>query len=99
MIYDMILADACHLLGVTPEEVYANNRKAGAVRARSITWYVLSKHYGWSLTTIAQHARKHHTTVLHGIRSIEDGILLYADIRSVVAQIRGVNYAQLVHGL
>jgi len=99
MIYDLILADACHLLGVTPEEVYSNNRKAGAVRARSITWYVLSKHYGWSLTTIAAHSKKHHTTVLHGIRSIEDAVLMYGDVRSVVTQIRGVNYAQLMHGL
>lgn len=99
MIYDLILADACHLLGVTPEEVYSNNRKAGAVRARSITWYVLSKHYGWSLTTIASHSKKHHTTVLHGIRSIEDAVLMYGDVRSVVTQIRGVNYAQLMHGL
>ena len=99
MIYDFILADVCHLLGVTPEEVYANNRKAGAVRARSITWYVLSKHYGWSLSTISQHSKKHHSTVLHGIRSIEDAMVTYGDVRSVVTQIRGVNYAQLMHGL
>lgn len=99
MMYDIILADVCHLLGVTPDEVYANNRRAGAVRARSITWYVLSKHYGWSLTTISQHSKKHHSTVLHGIRSIEDSITMYADVRSIVSQIRSVNYAQFIHGL
>lgn len=99
MMYDMILGDVCHLLGVTPEDVHANTRKAGAVRARSITWYVLAKHYGWSLTTIAQHSNKHHSTILHGIRSIEDSILLYADVRSIVSQIRGINYADLMRGM
>lgn len=99
MLYDLILGDVCHLLGVTPEEVFANNRKAGAVRARAITWFILAKHYGWSLTTIGQHAKKHHTTVLHGIRSIEDGVMMYGDIRSIVTQIKAVNYAQFMHGM
>lgn len=99
MIYDLILADTCSLCGVTLEDAFSTTRRADAVKARNIAWYVLHKHYGWSLTVIAQNAKKHHTTVLHGIRSIEDAVLLYRDIRGLVDQIRSINYIELIRGI
>jgi hypothetical protein len=36
---------------------------------------------------------------LHGIASIEDAYLMYADVRSVVTDIQQINYASLMRGL
>jgi chromosomal replication initiation ATPase DnaA len=99
MLYELILSDVCTLCGVTLEDAYSPTRRADVVRARSITWYILSKHYGWTLTSIAKHSQKHHATVLHGIASIEDAYLMYSDVRSVVNDIQQINYASLMRGL
>lgn len=96
MIYELILSDAAILCGVSIDDVLSKSKRIEIVRARQLAWYVLHKKYGWSLSTIARHTKKNHTTILHGINKVRDLLVMHADVRMVVDDLTSINYAELV---
>ncbi len=57
--------------GVNPIEVYKVSRKSDVVLIRHIVFYVLRKEK-YTLNSIGEHFGKDHSTIIHGIKSIEN---------------------------
>jgi len=58
--------------GHTLAELRGDSRVQGLVRRRQETYWVLLKHHGLSTTTIGRVMRRNHTTILHGIKKLEN---------------------------
>jgi chromosomal replication initiation ATPase DnaA len=70
-IYLDVLARTSVHCGVTLEEALASTRKANAVMARQVAWFILHTRYHWSHQTIATNTKTYHRlTIRHGINRI-----------------------------
>ncbi|HXF55659.1 MAG TPA: helix-turn-helix domain-containing protein [Hyphomicrobiaceae bacterium] len=76
------------LLGLERASLCGDTRCQQIVRARHIAWYVANRCYGHSLARIGQRFRRHHTTVMHGVRLIEARLRTDAELQQAVASIR-----------
>lgn len=56
---------------IRPEQLRAKSNSRSIVLPRQIVMYLSSKFAGLSLSDIARHFSKHHTTVLHAVETIE----------------------------
>jgi hypothetical protein len=59
-------------LGVDPDEVLGKSRKEEIVRARHIVWWLLVKKQGVSFCGLARQIGRDHTSIMHGVQSIEN---------------------------
>lgn len=75
ILVDKYVLDA---LGVTLEELRENSRKKPLSDLRFIYIYMLNLHTDWSQERITTHVKKENrTSILHGIRTVENWIHLY----------------------
>ena len=79
---------------LTPKEMCSKSRVSNIKTARQITMYLLSKELGLSTTKIALEVGvKDHTTVMHGIKKIEQDLKLNFILRDQIAEIKEKIYA------
>ena len=72
-IYLDILTRTSTHCGCTLDEALTSTRKAHAVMARQVAWFILHTRYQWSYLTIAQNTKTYHRlTIRHGINRIGD---------------------------
>jgi chromosomal replication initiator protein len=69
---DDVLDIVARYYGVLPADLMANRRPAELVSARQLAMWLCSKLLGWSSVRIGRALNRDHTTVLHGIRRIDD---------------------------
>jgi hypothetical protein len=58
--------------GITPKQVYSKSRKAPLVAARQIAMKIMKESLEMHLTQIGKVFKKDHTTVIHGIKTINN---------------------------
>lgn len=74
---------------LTPKEMCSKSRVSNIKTARQITMYLLSKELGLSTTKIATEVGvKDHTTVMHGIKKIDQDLRLNFILRDQIAEIK-----------
>lgn len=83
-----IVLTACDYYGVSTTEMLAERRSRAITRPRQIIMYLCRKHTGRSLPAIGRTmGGRDHTTVLHGIRNIEDKMQTNPEIAEQIADI------------
>lgn len=79
---------------MTPKELCSKSRVAHIKNARQVAMYLLSKELGMSTPKIALEVGvKDHTTVMHGIKKIENDLKLNFSLRDQIADLREKIYA------
>ena len=74
---------------LTPKEMCSKSRVSNIKTARQIAMYLLSKELGLSTTKIATEVGvKDHTTVMHGIKKIDQDLRLNFILRDQIAEIK-----------
>lgn len=73
--------------GLTIEQAKKRNRYRKTVECRQIIFYLMAKYTRFSAKAIGKRYGMDHTTILHNIKSLEDLIEVYPDIRSTVTRI------------
>lgn len=74
---------------LTPKELCSKSRVANIKNARQIAMYLLSKELGMSTTKIAAEVGvKDHTTVMHGVKKIDDDMKLNFILRDQLSALR-----------
>lgn len=74
---------------LTPKELCSKSRVANIKNARQIAMYLLSKELGMSTTKIAAEVGvKDHTTVMHGVKKIDDDLKLNFILRDQLSALR-----------
>ena len=74
---------------LTPKELCSKSRVSNIKTARQVAMYILSKDLGLSTTKIASEVGvKDHTTVMHGIKKIDQDLKLNFILRDQIAEIR-----------
>ena len=74
---------------LTAKEMCSKSRVSNIKTARQITMYLLSKEFGLSTTKIATEVGvKDHTTVMHGIKKIDQDLKLNFILRDQIAEIK-----------
>ena len=66
---DLILEIVCSVFSVKPEDVRSRRRSHDLVVPRQIVWKIL-RDRGWSYPQIAGYFYAHHTSVIHGTKSL-----------------------------
>lgn len=77
-----IVAKSCN---VTVDDIRSNMRRENIVEARHITCGVLRNEFDYSLKFIGDvMGGKHHTTIIHSIRTFRDRYKVYNDYKQLV---------------
>ena len=77
-----VIAIVAKLCNVTPEDIKSNIRTYDVVEARHIACGVLRDEFDYSLKCIGDAiGNKHHTTVIHSIRTYRDRCKVYDEYR------------------
>ena len=73
--------------GIDPREMSSSRRLRAAARARQVAMYLIRRHTGASLPDIGRRmGGRDHTTVMHGIRRVEELIASDPAFASAVAE-------------
>lgn len=72
--FEMIVEATADFYNLNPEVLFARNRVRDVADARQVVMYLANKLTGLSSTAIGVKLNRAHTTVLHGIKSVEDHI-------------------------
>jgi chromosomal replication initiation ATPase DnaA len=67
------LAYVCTAFNVHPDSVLGHSRNANVAAARQLLYWLLRQD-GLSYPKIGALVGRHHTTVIHGVRAVNDGI-------------------------
>ena len=74
----------CNYYEIQRENLYKPNRLDIYVRARYLIWHYAKTIFDIKITEVARHYHKHHTSVMHGLKSVQDSIdtkqYLYHDL-------------------
>ena len=89
-----IVDKVAHYFNLTTKEMCSKSRVSNIKTARQITMYLLSKELNLSTTKIASEVGvKDHTTVMHGIKKIDQDLKLNFILRDQLAEIKEKVYA------
>lgn len=75
--YDIIAA-GCWAFGITKEELLSKSHKRDFVRARYICMFIVRQRTDLGLIQIGKFFNRDHTSILHGIRRIENDLSVTA---------------------
>lgn len=74
----------CDYYELNPNSIHTPSRVQRFVNARILTWWYIRKVYNVSLAQIGNFYKRHHTTVLHAMRMVENSLdtkqHLYEDV-------------------
>lgn len=96
MIAQIVAAHAAALTGVELPEIYGRSHRRRPAIARHVTWYVLHTKYAWDYYTIAREFNRERQPVMRAIRSVEDQIVLFPDVRDLVRVLSKTDHLQMV---
>ncbi|MCR5109106.1 MAG: chromosomal replication initiator protein DnaA, partial [Lachnospiraceae bacterium] len=71
---EYILDVVCDHFNITKEEILSTKRESEIVTARQIIMYLCNKYTNYPSTKIGSILKKDHSTILHGVKKIEDYI-------------------------
>jgi chromosomal replication initiation ATPase DnaA len=96
MIAQIIAAHAAALTGVELPEIYGRSHRRRPALARHVVWYVLNTKYAWDYYSIAREFNRERQPVMRGIRSVEDQIVLFPDVRDLVRVLSKTDHLEMV---
>ena len=96
MIAQIIAAHAAALTGVELPEIYGRSHRRRPALARHVVWYVLNTKYAWDYYSIAREFNRERQPVMRGIRSVEDQIVLFPDVRDLVRVMLKTDHLEMV---
>lgn len=76
----------CDTMGVDKKRLFVPDRRRRIILAKHITMYILKKRYGYTfgeigrMFTVNGEKKMHHTSVMHGYRSIQNGLDIKDDV-------------------
>lgn len=79
--FDMIVECTAECFRINPDVIFSKSKVRDIADARQVIMYLAAKILNLSQTSIGQKLKRSHSTVLHGIRTIENRILLEPDMR------------------
>jgi chromosomal replication initiator protein len=82
-----IVNSVCKTLNIKKEKIYTPNRKRPVVTARQLCMWILRKKMKLPLKTIATEFQMDHTTVIHGVRMIEEQMAVYDHFKLKVKEV------------
>ena len=84
----LILETVCRIYGQEVDQLRTSSRKAELALPRQVVMYLVKKHTNASYKAIAKLLnRSDHTTVMHGVKTIEGRIEHEAELRARIAEI------------
>ena len=82
--FDMIVEFTAESFRINPDVIYSKSKVRDIADARQVIMYLAAKHLPLSQTAIGQRLRRSHSTVLHGIRTIENRLSVARDLRALI---------------
>jgi len=73
-IVDQVLDIVCEYFGVEKEGIISSKRTHNLVMARHICFFILRNRFNLTLSEIGLIFRRDHTTIMHGITNVNNGI-------------------------
>ena len=80
----MIVEFTAESFRINPDVIYSKSKVRDIADARQVIMYLAAKHLPLSQTAIGQRLRRSHSTVLHGIRTIENRLSVDRDLRALI---------------
>lgn len=91
--FDMIVETCAEFYKINPDAIFSKNRERNIADVRHIIMYLSQKHTPLTATAIGHKLNRKHSTVLHGIQSVENRLSftkeLSEEIRMIEAELRG----------
>ena len=85
----LIIEMVCEHFGVTPEDITSKKRNSEFVLPRQVVMYLCRNMLAISLSNVGKIlGKKDHTTIIHGIKKIEEDILVNEDLRTKIEIIK-----------
>lgn len=85
---ESIIREICDYFRITGEHLKSRRKTAGLVRARQIGMFLSRKHTSMSLKAIgSEFGGRDHSTAIHAIKAVEDGLLLDLNLKADVEAI------------
>lgn len=85
--FRQIEAIVCEYYELKPDSLHTPSRVQKFVNARILTWYYIRKIYETSYKQIGDFYKRHHSTVLHALKIVENSLdtkqYLYEDIMNL----------------
>ena len=85
--FDMIVETTAEFFGINPDVIFTKSRIRDVADARQIIMYFCHKLTNLSSSAIGQKLNRTHTTVLHGISTVEDRVNFTKDLQEAVTAI------------
>lgn len=85
--FDMIVETTADFFKLNPDVIFSKNRERDVADARQIIMYLSQKLTSLSSTAIGHKLNRSHTTVLHGIKQVEDRVNFTKDLEEAVTAI------------
>lgn len=85
--FDMIVETTAEYFGLNPDVIFSKSRVRDIADARQIIMYLAHNLIGLSSKAIGSKLNREHTTVLHGISSIEDRMPYVKELNDAISSI------------
>lgn len=85
--FDMIVETTAEVYNIDTDVIFSKNRMRDVADARQIIMYLSHKLTNLSSSAIGQKLNRSHTTVLYGIKSVDDRVNFTKDLQDTVAKI------------
>lgn len=85
--FDMIVETTAEFFNLNPDIIFSKSRVRDVADARQIIMYLSQKMTSLSSTAIGHKLNRSHTTVLHGIKAVEDRVNFTKDLLETVTAI------------
>ena len=85
--FDMIVETTADFYNINPDVIFSKSRIRDVADARQIIMYLCHKLTSLSSSAIGQKLNRSHTTVLHGISTVEDRVNFTKDLQDAVNSI------------
>lgn len=85
--FDMIVDCTADCFKINPDVIFSKSKVRDIADARQVIMYLASKKLPLSLSSIGQRLKRSHSTVLHGIRNVENRISVERDFRESISWI------------
>lgn len=82
--FDMIVEATAEFYNINPDVIFSKSRVRDVADARQIIMYLCHKLTSLSSSVIGQKLNRSHTTVLHGISTVEDRVNFTKDLQDAV---------------
>lgn len=82
--FDMIVEITAEFYKINPDNIFSKSRLRNIADARHVIMYLSHKHTTLSLSAIGNKLNRKHTTVLHGIKMVEDRLKIEKEVSEAI---------------